>query len=142
MVTDQDIREVAEAARQIRRDVVRMIHLAGDGHPGPALSVADIVAALYFNVLRVNPAEPLWEGRDRFILSKGHACPTLYAALARRGFFSPEVLPSLRSLGSILQGHPVMQKTPGVDSTSGSLGNGVSIGLGKKEERNGIKRRE
>ena len=130
MVTDQDIREVAEAARQIRRDVVRMIHLAGDGHPGPALSVADIVAALYFKVLRVNPAEPLWEGRDRFILSKGHACPTLYAALARRGFFSPEVLPSLRSLGSILQGHPVMQKTPGVDSTSGSLGNGVSIGLG------------
>jgi transketolase len=130
MVTEQDIREVGEAARQIRRDVVRMIHLAGDGHPGPALSVADIVAALYFKVLRVNPAEPLWEGRDRFILSKGHACPTLYAALARRGFFSPDVLPSLRSLGSILQGHPVMQKTPGVDSTSGSLGNGVSIGLG------------
>jgi transketolase len=130
MVTEQDIREVGEAARQIRRDVVRMIHLAGDGHPGPALSVADIVAALYFKVLRVNPAEPLWEGRDRFILSKGHACPTLYAALARRGFFSPDVLPSLRSLGSILQGHPVMQKTPGVDSTSGSLGNGLSIGLG------------
>jgi len=130
MVTEQDVREVAEAARQIRRDVVTMIHLAGDGHPGPALSVADIVAALYFKVLRVNPAEPLWEGRDRFILSKGHACPTLYAALARRGFFSPDVLPSLRSLGSILQGHPVMQKTPGVDSTSGSLGNGISIGLG------------
>ena len=130
MVSEQDIRDVAAAARQIRRDVVRMIHLAGDGHPGPALSVADIVAALYFKVLRVNPAEPLWEGRDRFILSKGHACPTLYAALARRGYFSPEVLPSLRSLGSILQGHPVMQKTPGVDSTSGSLGNGVSIGLG------------
>jgi len=130
MVTEQDIREVGEAARQIRRDVVRMIHLAGDGHPGPALSVADIVAALYFKVLRVNPADPLWEGRDRFILSKGHACPALYAALARRGFFSPDVLPSLRSLGSILQGHPVMQKTPGVDSTSGSLGNGISIGLG------------
>ena len=130
MVTDQDIREVGEAARQLRRDVVTMIHLAGDGHPGPALSVTDIVAALYFKVLRVKPAEPLWEGRDRFILSKGHACPTLYAALARRGFFSPEVLPSLRSLGSILQGHPDMKKTPGVDSTSGSLGNGISIGLG------------
>lgn len=130
MVTQQDIRGVAEAARQIRRDVVTMIHLAGDGHPGPALSVADIVAALYFKVLRVDPADPLWEGRDRFILSKGHACPALYAALARRGFFSPDLLPSLRSLGSILQGHPVMGKTPGVDSTSGSLGNGISIGLG------------
>jgi transketolase len=130
MVTEQDLREVAEAARQIRRDVVTMVHLAGDGHPGPALSVADIVAALYFKVLRVKPSEPLWEGRDRFILSKGHACPALYAALARRGFFSPDALPSLRGLGSILQGHPVMRKTPGVDSTSGSLGNGVSIGLG------------
>lgn len=130
MVTEQDIREVAEAARQIRRDVVTMVHLAGDGHPGPALSIADLVAALYFKVLRVKPADPLWEGRDRFVLSKGHACPTLYAALARRGFFSPDVLPSLRSLGSILQGHPVMRKTPGVDSTSGSLGNGISIGLG------------
>jgi len=130
MWTEEDIRTLEERARQIRRDVVTMVHLAGDGHPGPALSVADIVAALYFKVLRVNPADPHWEGRDRFILSKGHACPTLYAALARRGFFSPEILPSLRSLGSILQGHPVMQKTPGVDSTSGSLGNGVSIGLG------------
>jgi transketolase len=130
MVTEQDVQEVGEAARQIRRDVVCMIHLAGDGHPGPALSVADIVAALYFKVLRVDPADPLWEGRDRFILSKGHACPALYAALARRGFFPPEALPSLRSLGSILQGHPVMRKTPGVDSTSGSLGNGISIGLG------------
>ncbi len=130
MVTEQDVREVADAARQIRRDVVTMVHLAGDGHPGPALSIADLVAALYFKVLRVNPADPLWEGRDRFILSKGHACPALYAALARRGFFSPDLLPSLRSLGSILQGHPVMRKTPGVDSTSGSLGNGISIGLG------------
>ncbi len=130
MAMEQDIREVAEAARQIRRDVVTMVHLAGDGHPGPALSIADMVAALYFKILRVNPADPLWEGRDRFILSKGHACPALYAALARRGFFSPEVLPSLRSLGSILQGHPVMGKTPGVDSTSGSLGNGISIALG------------
>ncbi len=88
------------------------------------------MTALYFKVLRVNPADPHWEGRDRFILSKGHACPTLYAALARRGFFSPEVLPSLRRLGSILQGHPDMKKTPGIDSTSGSLGNGISIGLG------------
>ena len=130
MWTDQDVQGLAERARQIRRDVVTMIHLAGDGHPGPALSALDIVTALYFKVMRVDPTNPLWPARDRFILSKGHACPTLYAALARRGFFSPEVLPSLRSLGSILQGHPDMKRTPGVDSTSGSLGNGVSIGLG------------
>ena len=130
MWSEAEMRTLEGHARQLRRDVVTMIHLAGDGHPGPALSVADLVAALYFKVLRVNPAEPHWAGRDRFILSKGHACPTLYAALARRGFFSPEVLPSLRSLGSILQGHPDMKKTPGIDSTSGSLGNGISIGLG------------
>jgi transketolase len=130
MWTDQDIQALEEQARQLRRDVVTMIHLAGDGHPGPALSVLDIVTALYFNVMRVNPVDPQWEKRDRFILSKGHACPTLYAALARRGFFSPDLLPTLRRLGSILQGHPDMKKTPGIDSTSGSLGNGVSIGLG------------
>lgn len=128
--TEQDIQQLATQARRMRRDVVTMIHLAGDGHPGPALSVVDLVAALYFKVLRVNPADPHWAGRDRFILSKGHACPAQYAALARRGFFTPDLLPSLRSLGSILQGHPDMKKTPGIDSTSGSLGNGVSIGLG------------
>lgn len=127
---NNDIGSLQEIARQIRRDVVTMIHLAGDGHPGPALSVVDLVTALYFRVLNINPADPAWPKRDRFILSKGHACPTLYAALARRGFFSPEVLPSLRSLGSILQGHPDMKRTPGIDSTSGSLGNGISIGLG------------
>jgi transketolase len=130
MWTEEDVRTLQEHARQLRRDVVTMIHLAGDGHPGPALSIADLVTALYFKVMRVNPADPQWAARDRFILSKGHACPTLYAALARRGFFSPDVLPTLRRLGSILQGHPDMKKTPGIDSTSGSLGNGVSIGLG------------
>ncbi len=130
MWTNQDIGDLEGAARQIRRDVVTMIHFAGDGHPGPALSAVDIITALYFKVMRVDPTNPLWPARDRFILSKGHACPTLYAALARRGFFSLEALPSLRSLGSILQGHPDMKKTPGVDSTSGSLGNGISIGLG------------
>jgi transketolase len=130
MWTEVEIRALEGHTRQLRRDIVTMIHLAGDGHPGPALSVADIVTALYFHVLRVDPADPRWAGRDRFILSKGHACPAVYAALARRGFFSPDVLPSLRGLGSILQGHPDMKKTPGIDSTSGSLGNGVSIGLG------------
>ena len=125
-----EAKKLTEIARLIRRDVVTMIYQAGDGHPGPALSVADIITALYFSVLKVDPANPRWPERDRFILSKGHACPAFYAALARRGFFSMEELPGLRSLGSILQGHPDMNKTPGIDSTSGSLGNGVSVGLG------------
>jgi transketolase len=124
------IQELNDMARQIRRDVVTMIHKAGDGHPGPSLSCADIVTALYFSVMNVDAMKPRKPERDRFILSKGHACPTLYAALARKGYFSPSELPTLRSLGSILQGHPDMNKTPGVDTTSGSLGNGISIGLG------------
>jgi transketolase len=89
-----------------------------------------MVTALYFRVLRIDPANPDWPQRDRFILSKGHACPVVYAALARRGFFSHDLLPSLRSLGSILQGHPDMNKTPGIDITAGSLGHGISLGLG------------
>jgi transketolase len=126
----RDIQELNDIARQIRRDVVTTIHKAGDGHPGPSLSCVDIVTALYFAVMKVDPKNPHWPDRDRFILSKGHACPTLYAVLARKGYFSPDLLPTLRSLGSILQGHPDMNKTPGVDTTSGSLGNGMSIGLG------------
>jgi transketolase len=117
-------------ARQLRRDVFTTIHRCGDGHPGGALSAADLVAALYFQVMRVNPQNPGWPARDRFILSKGHACPVYYAALARRGFFPMEWLPTLRKLGSPLQGHPVMGKTPGVDMTSGSLGHGIPIGAG------------
>ena len=126
----QEIRKIEELARTIRRDIVEMVYLAKDVHPGPALSITDIVASLYGSLLRVNPSDPEWEGRDRFILSKGHACPAVYSALARRGFFSPELLPSLRALDSLLQGHPVMKKTPGIDMTSGSLGNGLSIGVG------------
>lgn len=114
----------------LRLDVVKMIHHAGDGHPGPAMSCADIITYLYFEAMDLKPEEPCREDRDRFILSKGHACPVLYAALARRGYFPPERLSSLRSLGSILQGHPTMQKTPGIDMTSGSLGNGLSIAVG------------
>jgi len=124
------IKELTETARLLRQDVVRMIHLAGDGHPGPSLSVADIVAALYFEVMHIDPENPQWEDRDRLVLSKGHSCPAVYAALARRGYFSAEQLPGLRSLESMLQGHPDMNKTPGIDTTSGSLGNGISIGLG------------
>ncbi|HHW49464.1 MAG TPA: transketolase [Clostridiaceae bacterium] len=125
-----EVEILTEIARLIRIDVVTMIHMAGDGHPGPSLSCADIIAALYFNVMRVDPANPNWPERDRFILSKGHACPALYAALARRGYFPHAELPKLRSLGSILQGHPDINKTPGIDMTSGSLGNGISIGIG------------
>jgi transketolase len=128
-VTDT-IRELQEIARLIRIDVVTMIHKAGDGHPGAALSAADLITALYFHVMRVDPANPKWQDRDRFILSKGHACPALYAALARKGYFPRDDLVGLRSLGSHLQGHPDMNKTPGIDSTSGSLGNGISVGLG------------
>jgi transketolase len=119
-----------EAANTIRKDIVQMVYQAKDGHPGPALSIADIVAALYYRLLKIDPKAPQWADRDRLILSKGHACPAVYSALARRGFYSADLLPSLRALGSTLQGHPVMNKTPGIDMTSGSLGNGLSIGLG------------
>ena len=117
-------------ATQLRRDVVNSIYWAGDGHPGPCMSIADILAALYFDVLRIRPEMPGWNERDRFILSKGHACPVLYAALARRGYFPPSELKTLRMLGSRLQGHPVQKATPGVDATSGSLGHGLSQGCG------------
>ncbi len=125
-----NIKELKKIANELRLNVVDMVHRAGDGHPGPALSIADIVAVLYFKMMNINPEIPNWEERDRFILSKGHACPIVYAALARKGYFSKEKLPELRSLGSILQGHPDMLKTPGIDMTSGSLGNGIAIGSG------------
>lgn len=125
-----DIDELKRIANILRRDIVTMIYQAGDGHPAPSLSAVDIIAVLYFHIMKVDPSNPSWPERDRLILSKGHACPALYAALARRGYFPLEELPTLRSLHSRLQGHPDMKKTPGVDFTSGSLGNGISIGLG------------
>jgi transketolase len=129
-IVTEDIRQLEEIARLIRIDVVTMIHKAGDGHPGPALSATDLIVALYFNIMNIDPGNPGWELRDRFILSKGHACPALYAALARKGYFPQSDLVGLRSLESHLQGHPDMNKTPGIDSTSGSLGNGLAVGLG------------
>ena len=125
-----DIELLREKAKVLRKDIVEMVYQAKDGHPGPALSITDIVSVLYFHELRIDPKKPDWEDRDRLVLSKGHACPAVYAALARRGFYSVDLLPSLRALHSTLQGHPVMNKTPGIDMTSGSLGNGLSIGLG------------
>jgi Transketolase, N-terminal subunit len=129
-LSEKELDSLRQRATQIRRDIVTMIYQAGDGHPGPSLSAADIVTALYFKVLNVRPEQPDWRDRDRFVLSKGHACPAVYAALARRGYFSTDLYPTLRKLHSTLQGHPDMTKTPGVDMTSGSLGNGLSTGLG------------
>ena len=124
------VAELIEKARLLRLEAIKMIHRAGSGHPGGSLSAAEIVAALYFHQLRLDPARPDWPERDRFILSKGHAAPLLYAALAHRGFFPCEELATLRRLDSRLQGHPDRLKTPGVDMTAGALGHGLSIGVG------------
>lgn len=124
------IKMLEEKALILRQDIVRMIGKAGSGHPGGSLSAADIVAVLYFHHLRHNPKDPKWPCRDRFVLSKGHACPVLYAALARSGYFPPEKLMTLRMLGSPLEGHPDMRKLPGVEISSGSLGQGLAAGNG------------
>ncbi|MFW6308786.1 MAG: transketolase [bacterium] len=115
---------------EIRKDIIDMICKAGKGHPGGSFSAAEIVTSLYFAVLNIDPDNPEGPERDRFILSKGHACPVWYAALAHRGYFDRKHLSTLREINSILQGHPDMRKTPGVDMNTGSLGNGLSIGLG------------
>jgi transketolase len=122
--------ELKTMAATIRRDIIEMIHTAGSGHPGGSLSATDIVTALYFRVMRIDPQNPDWPDRDRFILSKGHACPVWYAALAERGYYDKSHLGTLRKINSILQGHADMIKTPGVDMTVGSLGQGFSAGLG------------
>jgi len=124
------VAELQEMAAAIRCDVIEMICAAGEGHPGGSLSVTDIVTALYFRIMRVDPRDPNWPDRDRFILSKGHACPAWYAALAERGYFDRSHLGTLRQLNSLLQGHPDMKVTPGIDMTAGSLGHGLSAGLG------------
>ena len=128
--TPMSIAELKRMAGIIRCDIIEMICTAGAGHPGGSLSAADIVTALYFRVMRIDPNKPDWPDRDRFILSKGHACPVWYAALAERGYFDKAQLATLRQLNSILQGHPDMHKTPGVDMTVGSLGHGLSAGVG------------
>ena len=124
------IPDLVRMAATIRCDIIEMITTAQAGHPGGSLSATDIVTALYFREMRIDPARPEWEDRDRFILSKGHACPVWYAALAERGYFDKAHLGTLRQLNSILQGHPDMNKTPGIDMTAGSLGQGLSVGLG------------
>jgi transketolase len=124
------LEEMAPMARKLRRHVITMTGKAGSGHPGGSLSAVEIMVALYFRVLRHNPANPRWPDRDRFVLSKGHAAPILYATLAECGYFPVETLASLRTLGSSLQGHCDMTCTPGVEMTAGSLGQGLSAGIG------------
>ncbi len=125
----EEIEELKERARQIRVLIIKMLAKAKSGHPGGSLSIADIMACLYFKILRHDPKNPNWTERDRVHLSKGHCCPAWYAALALSGYFSIEELWNLRKLGSILQGHPD-RRTPGVEIASGSLGQGLSVGLG------------
>ena len=117
-------------AIEVRKGIIEGTFNAKSGHPGGSLSVADILTYLYFSHLNVDPANPKWEGRDRFVLSKGHTAPALYAALALRGFFSPDEIKLLRKPGAMLQGHPSMKSTPGVDMSTGSLGQGISTAVG------------
>ena len=128
--SDLSVPELERTAKQLRRHVITMTAKAGSGHPGGSLSAADIVTALYFKIMRHDPKNPQWPERDRFILSKGHAAPVLYAALAECGYFPPEELTTLRKLGSRLQGHTDRTLTPGVEMSAGSLGQGLSFGIG------------
>lgn len=125
-----NFKEYEKIAAQIRADVISEIHSAGSGHPGGSLSAADIVTALYFKEMNVDPKNPKMQGRDKFILSKGHAAPVQYAALAEKGYFPKEELLTLRKLGSRLQGHPNMEKLPGIEMSTGSLGQGFAVCVG------------
>lgn len=124
------IKELKNTATDLRKHIIRMIYKAQSGHPGGSLSTADFVTACYFGEMRIDPKNPRWEDRDRFILSKGHVCPAQYAALAMKGYFDVKELDTLRKEGSILQGHPDMKKCPGIDISTGSLGQGLACGVG------------
>ncbi len=124
------IEELKEQAKELRKTALTMIYQAQSGHPGGSLSAADIVTALYFREMKIDPSSPRWPDRDRMVLSKGHVCPILYSALALKGYFDEEVLSTLRREGAILQGHPDMKKCPGIDISTGSLGQGISCGAG------------
>ncbi len=122
--------ELQKKANEVRKGIVTSVHSAKAGHPGGSLSAADIFTYLYFEEMNINPEEPKMEDRDRFVLSKGHTAPGLYSALANRGYFPVEDLKTLRKIGSYLQGHPDMKHIPGVDMSSGSLGQGISAAVG------------
>ena len=129
-MTNQELKELQLTAVRVREGILTATHAAKCGHPGGSLSAADLFTYLYFKELNVDPAKPQWTERDRLVLSKGHTAPGLYAALALRGFFPVEELSTLRQIGSRLQGHPNMNETPGVDMSTGSLGQGVSVAAG------------
>jgi len=124
------IGELESIAKKVRAHSIKMIYEAGSGHPGGSLSAVDILVALYFHIMKHDPKKPDWADRDKFVLSKGHSAPALYAVLAESGYFPVEELSTLRKLGSRLQGHPCMRKTPGVEMSTGSLGHGLAAGNG------------
>ncbi len=124
------ISELTDVAKRVRAHIVQMVYDAQSGHPGGSLSAVELGVSLFWNHMRCDPANPEWPDRDRFILSKGHATPFLYSLLAERGFFSPELLKKFRTLGSPLQGHPSMGALPGIEMSSGSLGQGLSFAIG------------
>ena len=125
-----EIEELKNMAKKVRRGIIEEVYKAQSGHPGGSLSVADILTVLYFDELNVDEKNPKWEDRDRLVLSKGHCSPALYSCLANRGFFDVEKLTTFRNIESKLQGHPDMTKVPGVDMTTGSLGQGLSAANG------------
>ncbi|WP_400241054.1 transketolase [Methanomethylophilus alvi] len=129
-MSDISVGEIQNIANRLRLDVVEMTTAAGSGHPGGSLSSADLLATLYFRIMNIDPADPYMEDRDRFVLSKGHAAPILYATLAERGYFPTDELKTLRQLGSRLQGHPAYRGVPGIEVTTGSLGQGLSMACG------------
>ena len=130
MAEQLNVDEIQNIANKMRLDVIEMTTAAGSGHPGGSLSAADAVAALYFRIMNIDPADPYKDDRDRFVLSQGHAAPILYAALAERGYFPTDELKTLRKIGSRLQGHPAYHDVPGVEVTTGSLGQGLSMACG------------
>lgn len=143
MSKKETILNLEKQALQMRETVLKMIHKAKSGHPGGSLSAADMMTALYFYEMNVDPKNPMKEERDRFVLSKGHVCPILYSALILKGFMGKEEIYTLREYGSRLQGHPDMKKTPGVDISTGSLGQGISaaVGMALSLKRDGSKSR-
>ena len=130
MLDNKKIAELKLAAANVRKHIIAGTHAASSGHPGGSLSIADVLTLLYFEVMNIDIKNPKWEDRDRFVLSKGHCAPGLYGVLAERGFFPKEDITSLRKTGSYLQGHPDMKSVPGVDMSSGSLGQGISAANG------------
>jgi transketolase len=124
------IEQLKKLANDLRIDIIKMIGAAGSGHPGGSLSEVELLTALYFNIMKHDPANPKWEGRDRFVLSKGHGVPALYAVLAAAGYIDPKLLSTLRKLGSPLQGHPDRRMMPILEASTGSLGQGISIAIG------------